>query len=340
MKGINVDYDNRPEKIKNITNQANTLLEWNLNEKEIIQNFKNVFDKLVRFWKFFIKKIENEKDFEEFLIWFENIFKDLEIEKLYNSTNSWNLSQFDKMNLFMQFFYISTPLKNSENFDFIKWWVCYHWALFYKNLFEEIDMENKLEKKLVSFLPKFQHWVFSIWFWDKEFIIDPYSKWDFLKEVKKWNEIYLGAINSELLFWKVKNNDTLIYWEKELNLKKFENDEDFIEDVYLDELINIKTYLNWNIIHLIVKDLQDEILINLNWNQFIREKEFSLTDMVWLYLEWKKIDNYKLLISLLWFDENIIDKKIKNQIKIIANKINMDSVIEKLWIKEEIEMFK
>ena len=231
-------------------------------------------------------------------------------------------------------------------FNFIKWWVCYHWVIFYKKLFEEIDKNNILEKELISFLPVFQHWVFSIWFWNKKFIIDPYAKWNFITKFKQWEKIYLWAIEDQSLFWEVKNKNTINYWDQEIKVQSFDEEEQFIDNIYSDQFINIKTYLNWNSLHLIVKDISDSIYTilsknNKNTKEFIIDKEFALIDIVWLYMEanWKKVNNYKILIELIWH-ENIVDQETKNQLKIIADKINIETVFEKLWIKEDIEMFK
>ncbi|MCD5383003.1 hypothetical protein LR002_02675 [Candidatus Gracilibacteria bacterium] len=342
MKNINTSPDNRPKKIQEITKNANKILK----NEEILKNFKKVFDKLIRFGQFFIGKIKNEKDFEEFLIGFENIFKELEIEKVYNTTTIGALSNFEKMDLIMQFFYISTPIKNPENFNFIKGGVCYHWVIFYKKLFEEIDKNNILEKELISFLPDFQHGVFSIGFGNKKFIIDPYAKGNFITKFKQGEKIYLGAIEDQSLFGEVKNKNTINYGDQEIKVQSFDEEEQFIDNIYSDQFINIKTYLNGNSLHLIVKDISDSIYTilsknNKNTKEFIIDKEFALIDIVGLYMEanGKKVNNYKILIELIGH-ENIVDQETKNQLKIIADKINIETVFEKLGIKEDIEMFK
>jgi predicted membrane-bound dolichyl-phosphate-mannose-protein mannosyltransferase len=96
-------------------------LKANLEDVVILDRIKRNFNKLMKFSRYFISKIETEKDFEEFLVGFERILKELEIEKLYNNTTIKDIHNFDKLNLFQQFFYISIPIYNSGKVpNFIK----------------------------------------------------------------------------------------------------------------------------------------------------------------------------------------------------------------------------
>jgi len=195
-------WQDLPKKVKNITKKANTLLQSNLDENNTLSEIKKIFNKLIRFSKYNIDKIQTEKEFISFLKWFEQVFKELDIAKLYNSTSRWDYKNFDNLDLFKQFFYITTPLMTTQNFSFIKWWVCYHWSLFFNNLFSEIDKNNKLSKDLIIFNPTYDHGVFQIWFKNKKFIIDPYSKENWLlTEVKKWNKVYLSALAWDSIYW-------------------------------------------------------------------------------------------------------------------------------------------
>ena len=181
----------------------------------------------------------------------------------------------------------------TNNFSFIKWWVCYHWSLFFFNLFTKIDKNNKLSKKLVIFNPTYNHWVFQIWFKNKKFIIDPYAKDNWLiTEVKEWNKLYLSALAWESIYWKIidTNNLKLQVGKINFNANIFNNQNDFINNIKnSNELINIKTYIQWKPIHIIIKDSDSKIIINYKWEMFSRDKEFLLIDLVWLYIKWKKV---------------------------------------------------
>ncbi len=333
-----------PRKIDFLTREANQYLRSNLENKEILQGIKKIFDKLVRFAKYNIEKIETEEDFISFLRWFEQVFKELDIAKLYNSTNRWNYENFDNLNLFKQFFYITTPLMTTKSFSFIKWWVCYHWSLFFYNLFSEIDKKNKLSKELIIFNPTYDHGVFQIWFKNKKFIIDPYAKENWLiTEVKKWNKVYLSVLDWESIYGEI--NDTkqlkLQVWKLEFSPDSFDKKNDFIDNIKSsNELINIKTYIKWKPIHIVIDDAWKDIIINYKWDLFMKEKEFALMDLVWLYMEWKKVKKIDILLALTWFDKNSISKENLNELKIIAEKIDTNYLFKKLKIDKDIEMFK
>jgi len=334
-----------PSKIEDITKKANDLLLSNLDENNTLTEIKNIFNKLIRFSKFNIEKIKTEEDFIIFLKWFEQVFKELDIAKLYNSTNRWNYENFDNLNLFKQFFYITTPLMSKKNFSFIQWWVCYHWSLFFHNLFTKIDKNNKLSKNLIIFNPTYDHGVFQIWFKNKKIIIDPYAKENgLITEVKEGNKLYLSALDWESIYGTVKNSDNnleLQVWKWEFTPDIFGNKDDFINNVKSSkELINIKTYKEWKPIHIIIKDSDSEIIINYKWEMFSRDKEFSLIDVVWLYMEWKKVKKLDILFALTWFDKNSVSEKILDEFKILAEKINTDYLFKKLKIGKDIEMMK
>ena len=332
-------------KICKIIRSTNNLLTCNLEEKEVLNNINSNFNKLLRYSNFSLSKLKTKEDFEEFILWFSQIIKDLEIEKLYNTTNSNKLTEFDNLDLFMQFFYISTPLYNDKHFDFIKWWVCYHWSLFFYNLFNTIDKTNILEKKFISYKPDYNHSAFLVWFKWKKYIIDPYakSKW-LLTEIKKWNNIYLSIFNSIPIYWKI---------EDEKNIKLKINKKDFNPIIYTDkkefiknhsqsrQLVNLKTYIKWEPFQVSINVINNNTIINIDWHLFQRNKEFMLTDLVWLYLEWnKKINNQTLLFTLLWFDKDILNKNLTKRLNIIADLLDFDYILNFLWIKEDITIVK
>ena len=331
-------------KIKKIIDNANVLLKSNLDKKNTLNEIKNIFDKLIKFSKFNINKIKNIQDFKNFLKWFEQVFKELDIAKLYNNTNRWNYNNFNEINLFKQFFYITTPLMTTKNFSFIKWWVCYHWSLFFYNLFSEIDIHHKFNKQLITFNPTYDHGIFQIWFKNEKYIIDPYAKENgLLTEVKIWNKIYLSALKGESIYAKVKNTKELELEVGKLKFKPkiFNDKQNFIENIKdSNELINIKTYIKWKPIHIIIKDSDTDIIIQYKWEMFSRDKEFSLIDLVWLYMEWKNVKKIDILLALTWFDKNSLPKNILNELKIIADKIDTNYLFKKLKIDKDIKMFK
>ncbi len=338
------EWQQLANKFDDITNEANKLLQSNLDENNTLSEIKKIFNKLTRIAKDNINKIKTEEDFISFLKWFEQVFKKLDIAKLYNSTNRWNYENFDNLNLFKQFFYITTPLMTTKSFSFIKWWVCYHWSLFFNNLFSEIDKNNKLSKELIIFNPTYDHGVFQIWFKNKKFIIDPYAKENWLiTEVKKWNKIYLNNVWGKPIYWDIKNSKImkLKVWKWNLEAQIFNNKKDFIENIQdSNELINIKTYFKWKPIHIVIDDIWKDIMINYKLDVFIKEKEFSLIDLVWLYMEWKKVKKIDILLALTWFDKNSISKEILDELQIIAEKIDTNYLFKKLKIDKDIEMFR
>ena len=327
-------------KVKWLIENTNEYLVSDLEKWETIKKIKEIFDKLLRFGRFWITKIKTEKDFEEFMKSFEQIFKELEIDKLYNNTSRDNYEEFDKLDLFKQFFYITTPLLTNKNFTFIKWWVCYHWSIFFYNLFEHIDKNNKLDKQFIDFNPKFDHWVFQIWFKNKKYIIDPYAKSNWLlTEVKEGNNVYVWALWWELLFGKVnKSLDIEIWWKKISN--RTSDKKEFIDNLTpWNELVNIKTYLNWKPIHIIIKDIDNEIIVRYKWEVLSKSKEFTIIDIVWLFMEKTKVSNLDIILSLTWFEKEYLSEDILEELKVIASKINKDFIFKKLWIEEDIKMF-
>lgn len=336
-------------KLEFITRETNQLLRSNLEDKEIMKNIKTNFNKLVRFSKYFINKIKNEKDFEEFLVWLEIILKDLKIEKLHNTTTIKNIKNFSKLNLLQQFFYISIPIYNKwQTPDFIKWWICYNWALFFYNLFEQIDKNNKLTKNLVLFTPEYNHWAFIVWFKNRKFLIDPYAKSNWLiTEIKEWNKIYLWAILKELIFWEIidKNNLKLKAEWKTFSPKIYKTKLNFIKNIKSKSILEIKTYIEGKATQLSIKDMsENSVLIFLNWKPFEREKIFVKDDIMNIYMEksfsTRLEEKYKLLLAILWFHDEFLNSETKKQLKAIAGKINEEYIFEKFWLKEDIEMFK
>ena len=326
-------------KLEWITYNVNQILLSDFDENsDIFLDIRYYFKLLTRFWRTKLSKIETEKDFEEFMLWFEKILKELDLEKLYNTTNlsQEKLKYFDKLSLLMQFFYISTPLKTNKNFKFMKWWTCYNWTLFFNNLFNYFDEKWVLDKKMLSFWKYYNHSVFIVWFKDKKYIVDPYSKekW-LLTEIKKLNKIYIAARWWELLYWTIVSEEPL---ELEIQGKRlipnaYSKNDDLIENMYIThDILNIKTYLNWKTLHLIVDEVDDNIIINFNWEQFMREKEFAIMDIVWLYMEWKNPTKFDILMSFLWFNKETMDKSLLNEFELISDKINLDFFFEKLWI--------
>jgi len=331
-------------KIQWLIEDTNHYLVSDLEKWETIKKIKEIFDKLLRFGRFWITKIETEKDFEEFMKSFEQIFKELEIDKLYNNTSRGNYEEFNNLDLFKQFFYITTPLLTNKNFTFIKWWVCYHWSIFFYNLFEHIDKNNKLDKKFIDFNPEFDHWVFQIWFKNKKYIIDPYSKGNgLLTEIKEWNSIYMWAILANLRFGKfTKNTDKveILLWEKKIIPKTYKDKKEFINDLTpWDKLVNIKTYLNWKPIHINISIFDEDLLIEYKSEKLLQDKEFAIMDVVWLFMEKTKVSNLDILLALIGFKEGQLSKNIYTELKIIASKINKDFIFKKLWIEEDIKMF-
>jgi len=344
-------------KIKKITKKANDLLLSDLDEKNTLSEIKKIFTKLIKFSKTQITKIKTEEDFITFLRWFEQIFKELDIAKLYNSTNRWDYKSFDNLDLFMQFFYIATPLMTTKNFSFIKWWVCYHWSLFFNNLFTEIDKNNKLSKNLILFNLPYNHWVFQIWFKNKKFIIDPYAKKNWLiTEVKEGNEMYLTNSWKNAIYWKIIENDQEIILKTNvwiLKPKIYTKKINYIDNIKVNdnEFINIKTYKEWKPIHIIINDSDSDIIITYRWRMFSKDKEFSIIDLVWLYMEKKKVKKIDMLFALTWFWKNgkinkdilsefnnLNESEIIDEFKILAEKINTDYLFKKLKIDKDIEM--
>jgi len=331
-------------KLHKYINKSNNYLSNNLEEENLIKNFSRFFDILIRFWKYKLSKIQTNIEFEEFLLWLQEILAKLEIEKIYNSTNIASLDEFNNLSLLNQFFYISMPIKYRKNFKISKWWVCYHWSLFFLNLFKELDINNRLDKKIVFLDKKFNHSVVIVWFEGKYYIVDPYAKWNWLlTEVKKGNKVYLWAVNNELMYGEIETVLPLVikFWNYKLNSENYVNSKRFIESMRKQaDLINIKIFLNWKTYHLIVKNWEEKIFINFNWEQFFREKDFAITEIVWKFLEQYNPENIDLLLAILGFEKTSIWGKNLKALEIIADKINWDQVFTQLGIKEDIEMFK
>lgn len=332
-------------KLEWIVLNINNKLFSNFDEKDNFKDLKQELEKILRFWVSKFSKIKDEKEFEEFMLWFEKILNNIEIEKLYNTTTlskEW-LKEFNKLSLLMKFFYISTPLRTNKNFKFIKWWTCYNWVLFFNDLFDTFDNWKKVEKEMLIFDDKFNHSIFKISFWNKWYIIDPYSKWKWLlTEIKKWNKVYLSALSWKLLYWTIETENPLKinYADNNLKINSFKNKNEFIENMkdMKQNILNIKTYIEWKSLHLMIDLLWDDIMINFNWEQFMRKKEFFMIDVVWLYMEGNPT-KLNILLALLWFDKNNLNKDILNKLIIISDKINKNTLFKRLWIDEDMKIF-
>jgi len=104
-------------------------------------------------------------------------------------------------------------------------------------------------------------------------------------------------------------------------------------------LVNIKTYLNWKPIHIIIKDTDNEIIIRYKWEMLSRSREFAIMDIVWLFMEKSNISNLDVLLALSGFEKEYLSEEVLEELKIIASKINKDFIFKKLWIEEDIKMF-
>lgn len=330
-------------KITKLIEKSNKLLLEDLTAKGIYKQFK----KLLIFSSLKTSKIENENDFLEFIYGFEKVFKDLEIKKLYNISNTSDIENFDKLDLFKQFFYISIPYRNKSSFKFIKWWVCYHWSIFFYNFFNHIDRKNKLSKEIIYFKKDFDHSVFLIWFKNKKFIIDPYSKSKWLLTViKKWEKVYLSMNKYGYLFWEIKDDKNLTIYHngKKVILSIYKTKRNFLKNIRKNKtfLVNLKTYVNQKPTHLIIKQAGDFILIKFDWYKQWSDKEMIIINIMGPIMEWKveKIDNFFLLKQILWIKEiPWINDKIIKKLKVISEKIPANYLLEILWIKEDVKMF-
>jgi len=333
-------------KFEKLISDTNLKLRQNLNNKEILEQIKTNFYKLKRFAQFNIHKIKTADEFSKFLAEFEIVFKDLEIEKLYNDATIKHLNEFEKLDLFRQFFYIATPIYNNSNLDFIKGGICYHWALFFYNLFSEIDKENKLKKELALFTPEYNHGVFVLSFSNTKVIIDPYSKsLGLVNPVIKGRKVYLGAVFNNLIFWEIidEENITLKVNETEIITPKiFTNKQKFIENINytFSRFLNIKTFVEGKPTWLQIRETKDTLLINFNWQILEREKLFIKDDVVFLFMEKWEVSTYEILLAILGLKENFLNTEIKKSLKVLAKKIPKDHLIEKLELKDVIEMFK
>lgn len=332
-----------PWKINKITKTTNNVLSTNLDEKENLLKLRKQFDKLLKYASFFINKIESEKDFSNFIKWFEEILNNLDVKKLYNITTIFNLKEYIKRDLFMQFLYLNLPKNGNKHFSFIKWWACYHRTLFFFNLFSEIDKKWILEKKMINFSPDIPHSAFLVWFKNKKFIIDPYAKkyW-LIVEVKEWNEIYLWTKLTNYISWKITNTkklELLFLWRK-IKPTFYQDRIKFIESVKSWQILNIKIQIEWKTYQIRLENLDSEnLILYFNWEIFELNKEFISLDIVELFMKWKPT-NYKILLKLLWFNNESLPENIKNALKIIWDKINFDYVFKKLNIYDDIQMFK
>ena len=160
--------------------------------------------------------------------------------------------------------------------------------------------------------------------------------------MKIWNKVYLGALDWEFIYAIITNISPLILkvGKTELKPKVFSEIEKFIENVPVtNELINVKTYLNWQPIHLLVKYNDEYIFINYKGQQLYRKKDFALTDIVWLYMESNKVNKIDILFALLGFNKEVISSDIKKELEILSDKIDWYFVFKQLWINKDIEMF-
>jgi len=326
-------------KIKRIINETNSFLEKNLSDDTILNEIKLNFIKILKFAKVSIKKIKTEEEFKQFMEAFWQLLKEIKIEKLYNNATLKNINEFSKLDLFSEFFYITTPLNNHSNYPFLKGWTCSHWSIFFFKLFKELDKENKLYKRLLRFSA---HSACIVWFKNKKYIIDPFAKklW-LLTEIKKWNKVYLWANVSWSILWEIIDEKKLKikYWNELIIPKKFNNIQNFIKSANNNQFLEVKTYHYWKSIHLVIKDFLTYLEINLNWKKIYREKITAQDDIISIYMREKNPKNYKILLLLMWLNEKFLDKNILKKVKIIAKKIDIDYLLEKLDLKEAVKMF-
>ncbi len=331
-------------KIEKLVRDSNNLLVKDFESKEIYNCLYKQFQKLVRFASLKVSKLNTEDDFIDFINWFWNILKDLDLKKLYNSSNVWNLKEFDKLNLFQQFFYISIPYKNKKNFDFIKWWVCYHWSLFFYNFFNYIDNKNKFKKEFIYFNWQYNHSFFKISFKNKSYVVDPYWKSSIITEVKKWNKVYLSMKNGKMKYWNIKYDFNIDQNWNEIEFNKTHKKREFIDWIRKSNnfLINLKTYINWKATHLIVKDTGDDLYVHFdNYKPTLWDKDMTIMQIIDPLMEWEssQLNSFSIICAIIWIDTNSVDKLKIDKIKAISKKIDVNYLIDKLWIKKTVDMF-
>lgn len=328
-------------RIFKIIENSNKLLEQDLSDHKIYSEFYKQFRLILLFSSRKLRNISSEKDFEEFARWLQQIFHKLNIEKIYNISTVEFIDEFDELWLFEQFFYISVPRYWNEHFKFIKWWACHHRSLFFYNMFDQIDAESKLNKELWLVSWKHNHSMLKVWFQWSSYIIDPYSKKNWLiNKVTKWNSIYLWMNSKKLYFAEFKNENWDLL-DDSISLSKFENKATFLSSIEKEDkfLINFKTFLEWKEIALLVRNW-DHLLVNFrvwDWPDYKtwKRKEIVQVDLLNLMLNNWDISSFDILKEIIWIEEGVwVDKEIIDAIELVSKHIDKDSIFRDLWIPD------
>lgn len=183
-----------------------------------------------------------------------------------------------------------------------------------------------------------------LWYKNIKYIIDPYNKSNLITEVKNWERVYLIMDRNGLIYWTIKDDKKLVYNKKEVKFDIYKDKKSFFESIkpIKNFLVNIKTYVDWKSIYLIIKQYDEYILINFNWHEQWNDKELTIMNIMNPIMEWKvkKISSFFLLKQILWIKKmSWTNDKIIQNLKVISEKISSDYLLEKLGIKEDIKMF-
>jgi len=170
-------------------------LEWANKWYEII--FKYIRNEI----KNWISKNNSQHIFEIFDT-INKLTRELNTKKIYVSYPRRSLEDYDKLNLIekLQDIVIPKSENNIWNQTDVSWWNCHNWTLLYKEIFDELKINNTI----VLFEPQTAHslllieldWTFFIadTEWQNKFNFDRVKKWD---TISIWNHLnaYILSLN-------------------------------------------------------------------------------------------------------------------------------------------------
>ena len=293
--------------------------------KEILENKETIKEILLNFKEEKQKEYKNIKTIEEKIIFFNNLFSEID-NLIKNSNTSLNfirqpklsIKKFNKLKIEEKIYNLQWKKNTIDNS--ISWWNCYFWNYFYYELITEIT-NNDNDIKITWNVEKDRHSFLSININNKIFIIDP----TWIDKTRK----KLNLKNNEKSHF-IKNIDFEDFNKLEIIEKYYLNNEDYLDKI--DEWNTISIWINFNnkkysfiIDNKEYKDTVDIVCI-INWKKqknTIKFKNIKINNKMSLIEIFNIITRYMIVDSE---DKEVILKMLnksskKNLIKLLQNKI-------------------
>ncbi len=335
LKADKVSADNKSWWIWKHIERFNKKIEWIHDSENIEKLLKIEIKKFLHYWKTQIKSWVSIDLIREILSFIDSIFDNYDIKKLYNLSTSAEIKDSlsdDAIKLFINNIVLYKRdhwlLKNS------RWWSCYDWVIFLYKMFEIIDPEQTIEKKIISFSDSQWHIWLLITYQGKSFLLDLFAKEaGKIVEIVPWAKIYL---------WVIKWNNTFWYiWSQVNPISIMDKEWSYINFTFQDIgslvsekkenkkiIFQVKTYLNWEALELQISDIWEHYGIYFMGN-IIRIPKKSFVESVKRFSIDGTTTSFEIMEEILW----ILNEPFRSHLRYVCEKIPAERFLKIEWLE-------